>query len=121
MYQNDSFFTLSTGGQAGLLILSFAIAAVLIGIVWRIAHNKHWILRVIFGLIAIYIFEWFSPQIYYIYYVLLLDVPWQVVIGSPPTPQSLLKLLTFSDNANLSFHSRGVFGWLLIAISLLRK
>ena len=121
LYREDSFFTLTSAGQAGLVILSTMLAVSTLVLVWLLVTKRAWPVRLLIGLTALVLFEWLSPQIYYVYYVFLLDVPWQIVIGFPPNPVSILKLLSFTDNANLSFHSRGAFGWLLIGLAILRK
>lgn len=125
MYTDDSFFTLTLSGRIGLASISLALTVAVVVILWKVTGNRHGIVRhgvvrLLVALVTLYLFEWLSPQIYYLYYVFLLDVPWQNVIGYPPTLRALLKLLTFSDNANLSYHARGLLGWLLIALAIIR-
>ncbi|EFL88908.1 conserved hypothetical protein [Ahrensia sp. R2A130] len=68
------------------------------------------------AVIAFALFDWLTPQIYYFYYMVLIDnLPLQIVTQMPPSPLKLLHLLTFSERSNLSFHSRGLLGWTLIA------
>ena len=125
MYQDDSFFTLTQFGQVGLVSLSLILTVVVVVVLWRLTADRygivrHWVVRLLVALVTFYVFEWLSPQIYYLYYIFLLDVPWQMVIGVPPSPGSVLKLLAFGDNANLSYHARGLLGWLLIGLALIR-
>ena len=121
MYNEDSFFTLSVPGQIGLFALSCTLTVITLLIVWRISKGRHWALRLSIGLLAFFSFEWLSPQLYYTYYIFLLEVPWQLVIHQPPTPFGLTKLLTFSEHSNLSYHSRGLLGWAIIFTALAAK
>ncbi|MEN0040319.1 MAG: hypothetical protein AAF764_03175 [Pseudomonadota bacterium] len=74
------------------------------------------------SLVAFALFDWLTPQIYYFYYLGVIgDLPLQVVMDLPPTPTDLLRLLTFNERSNLSFHSRGLLGWALIAIALMQS
>ncbi len=119
MYSEDSFFTLSVPGQFGLLLLSTIVAAITLYIAWRVTRGRHWTLRILAALILFFAFEWFSPQIYYTYYIFLLGVPWQSVIQTPPTPFDLGQLMTFTGTANMSQHSRGILGWALVITALM--
>ncbi len=121
MYSEDSFFTLSTAGQTGLLLLSGVVAAATLYLTWRLTVRQHWSVRILIALSLFFAFEWLSPQIYYTYYIFLLEVPWQIVIQTPPTLSSLGKLLTFADNANLSHHSRGLLGVAMVIVALFNR
>jgi hypothetical protein len=118
MYSEDSFFTLSIPGQLGLVGLSCGLAAITLFACWRMTKKHPPITRIFIGIVAFYAFVWLAPQIFYTYYVFLLSVPWQNVIQTPPSPLSIIKVLSFSDNANLSYHSRGLLGWLTLIIAL---
>ena len=118
MYAEDSFFTLSELGQVGLLLISTALAVVVIFIAWRLTQKTHLVVGLLIVVLIFAVFEWLSPQIYYFYYIFLFDVPWQIVVQSPPTPSDLFALLTFRADANLSNHSRGLLGWVIILISV---
>ena len=120
MYREDSFFTLTIGGQIGLVTLSVLLAAIFLHICWRTTLGKFIWLRFAIAVFLFMSFVWLMPQIYYIYYIFLLDVPWQIVIQSPPTPVDLGRILLFAENANLSFHAQAVMGWALILLALLR-
>jgi len=120
-YTEDSFFTLSVSGQMGLLVISATLAAFWLWLVWRWSVSRPFWQRMLIAIVAFALFDWLTPQIYYFYYMLLIDsLPLQVVIKLPPSPLEMLRLLTFGERSNLSFHSRGLLGWALIAIAALR-
>jgi len=121
MYEGDSFFTLTSAGQIGLLLLSITLAAtVLIVAWWSTAHRATgW--RLTIAAMLFYLFIWLSPQIYYLYYQLIIDgLPWQIVVKAPPGPVELVELLSFTSRPNLSAHSKGTLGWALLALALFR-
>ena len=118
MYAGDSFYSLSGAGQAGLVVLSAFLAAVAVACVlapFRPATSPLW--RMTAALAAFWAFLWLSPQIYYVYYLIILDdLPWQMVVGLPPDPALIIDLLLFKGPASLSAHAKGVLGWLLLAL-----
>ncbi|MEO0547066.1 MAG: hypothetical protein AAF035_08965 [Pseudomonadota bacterium] len=119
LYDQDSFFTLSVAGRVGLVLLSATMAGLTLWLAWRWSRRKHILLRGLIGFGLFAAFEWLSPQVYYTYYLLLFEtLETQWVIGPPPGLGTLFGLLTFTDNANLSFHSRGLLGWAVILLSL---
>nr|WHW29432.1 hypothetical protein [uncultured bacterium] len=120
MYEEDSFFTLTVPGQVGLAVLSVVMSFIALWICWRLSHRIGLLPRALIALGLFYAFVWLAPQVYYTYYVFLLDgLPWQVVVRQPPSPLHLLNLLLFREQHNLSFHSQGVLGWLLIIVAAL--
>ncbi|MCH7943890.1 MAG: hypothetical protein IIB67_11770 [Proteobacteria bacterium] len=114
MYAGDSFFILPGVGQAGLAILSALLglaagACVLAveGFAWRMAA----------ALAVFWVFLWLTPQIYYLYYQIILDdLPWQIIVGLPPSPDALIDRFLFRGPATLSNHAKGVLGWALIGL-----
>ncbi|MEM1040772.1 MAG: hypothetical protein AAGI12_15025 [Pseudomonadota bacterium] len=119
LYAQDSFFTLSVAGRTGLVLLSATMAGLTLWLAWRLSRGRHLFLRGLIGFGLFAAFEWLSPQVYYTYYLTLFNtLKSQWVIGSPPGLATLFGLLTFTDNANLSFHSRGLLGWALILLPL---
>ena len=114
----DSFYSLSGAGQAGLLVLSAllaVIAALSVLAPFRTAISPLW--RMTAALAVFWAFLWLSPQIYYVYYLVILDdLPWQMVIGLPPDPAVMIDLLLFKGPATLAAHAQGVLGWLLLAL-----
>ncbi len=117
MYEGDSFFTLTTGGQVGLAILSLILALIWLLVEWRFA-------RFLWGFVLaaalFYLFVYLSPQIYYSYYrVIIGGLPAQWVI-SPPSLTHMIDLLSFRAGSTLSAHSQGALGWSLLAVALIR-
>ncbi|MEO1397259.1 MAG: hypothetical protein AAFU56_00140 [Pseudomonadota bacterium] len=120
LYGEDSLFTLALPARIGLVALSTLLAVLILWLARRWSLGRHPVMCLAIGLGLFAAFEWVSPQIYYTYYLIIFDtLPIQMVIDWPPGPVQLFKLLTFSDNANLSFHSRGVLGWSLLLVSVL--
>lgn len=118
MYESDSFFTLSAGGQAGLALLSLLLGLAVLWGVWRGTQAAPRGLRVLAALIAFWLFVWVSPQVYYQYYRLIIDgLPAQWVIWPPRWPGEAVRLLTFTGPANLSAHSQGILGWAMICVA----
>ena len=112
MYNEDSFFTLSVGGQIGLAILSLVLSAGLIWLVWRLGRRSRWITRILIGLGGYMIFAWASPQIYYSYYLMIFDgLPLQWVIRWPPEMAEAIREITFTARDSLASHGRGILGW----------
>ncbi|RLJ41403.1 hypothetical protein BCF46_3196 [Litoreibacter meonggei] len=122
MYEGDSFFTLTGPQQAGLLLLSVALACGWIYASWRLSARRPLVLRLAIGIVLFFGFVWLSPQIYYQYYRLIIDgLPAQFVVGWPLGPLHVVRLLTFQFDANLSAHSQGLLGWALIIVAALRR
>ena len=114
MYAGDSFFILSAAGQAGLAALS-TLLAVAAGA--AVLAFKTTVGRITSGLLVFWLFLWQTPQIYYLYYQLILDdLPWQIILGPPPSLDALLDWLLFRGPATLSNHAKGVLGWALLAL-----
>lgn len=124
MYGSDSFFTLSTGGQIGLAALSMTLACGMLVLTYRASRGRPFALRILIALLLFAAFEWLSPQIYYIYYRLIIQgLPLQWVIGMMPDPGAVPGLLTFTETHDLSAHGRGALGWMMVLLSVfaLRK
>lgn len=117
IYAEDSFFTLDFWQRAGLLAVSLALAGF---VAWgayaafrvaeaRLAPRLAMALGVFWG------FAWLSPQVYYLYYQSVIPgLPWQMVIGWPPRPDEILRLIGFQAAPSLSDHSKGVMAWALL-------
>ena len=118
MYAEDSFFGLSAAGQGGLVVVSTLLTLAAIACVLALFRvSKSLGLRMIAALSVFWVFLWLSPQIYYFYYQIILDdLPWQIVIGGPPNPTALIKLLLFSGPTTLADHAKGVLGWTLFIL-----
>lgn len=122
MYNGDSFFTLSSGGQTGLALLSLALAAatfVAAGRLFKLVPERglaaKLAARLGVAVFVMWLFIWLSPQLYYLYYLTLFDgLPWQIVVQNPPEFHAILQQITFTGPATLSDHSKGALAWLLI-------
>jgi hypothetical protein len=121
VYAGDSFYSLSLAGQGGLLVLSLSLALASVACVLALFRlSKSFGLRMIAACAVFWAFLWLSPQIYYFYYQIILDdLPWQIVVGGPPSPVSVIELLSFSGPATLADHAKGAFGWTLFVLVLL--
>jgi hypothetical protein len=117
MYTRDSFFTLSYLGQIGLAILSFMLAVCFLLLATRIARKFSSPVRLLISIAFFVLFVWLTPQVYYTYYYFLIEgLPLQWVVNAPPTPVDLGQLLTFTGPSNLSAHSKGALGWLMLIL-----
>jgi len=121
MYVEDSFFTLSIVGRWGLVLISLLLGGATLALLWRLIRERSILLRLLLAGALFAIFVWLTPQVYYLYYLVLIDgLSWQIVVAGPPSPFDLMRQLLFQDRANLSYHSRGVLGWTLILLALVQ-
>lgn len=122
MYAQDSFFDLSALGQVGLACLSGVLSLATLWALHRLARGRSIWVRLVCAVVAFWAFVWLSPQVYYMYYRLLIpDLPLQSVIKWPVGPWRLLELVTFQWRSNLSAHSQGVLGWALLAVAIFSR
>ncbi|WP_281857156.1 hypothetical protein [Litoreibacter halocynthiae] len=122
MYEYDSFFTLTGLQQIGLVAVSVGLMLCWGHVAWRLGAKRPLTLRIVIGVAIFVSFVWLSPQIYYQYYRAIIDgLPAQWVIGRPPGPLHILQLLSFQASANLSAHSQGLLGWLLLGLGAVRR
>lgn len=120
MYQEDSFFSLSSLGQIGLGFVSVALSLAVLAIAWRLMRGRRIIMRLGIATIIFFLFVWLSPQVFYTYYIFIFnEVSWQNVIKRPPTPFSLAQYISFQGRATLSAHSKGILFWALIVLALI--
>ena len=120
MYEGDSFFSLTLAGQVGLISVSAGLALLTIWAFVTCARHLPLVARLLLALCLFWLFVWLSPQVYYLYFMVLTGaLPLQVVVHLPPRPDTIVKLLGFAGNASLALHAQGLFGWLLIAVSLI--
>lgn len=118
MYAEDSFFTLGPVARIGLVGLSLALSAATLFLAWGLGRGRHWGLRLALGVGSLWAFAWLSPQVYYLYYQVVLDgLPWQIVVKAPPGPAEIIRLLGFSARPTLSDHGKGLLGWALILLA----
>ncbi|MEP0943252.1 MAG: hypothetical protein ABJH63_00890 [Rhizobiaceae bacterium] len=121
LYAEDSFFTLPFYGRVGLIALSSILATLTLWALWRLTAKRSLPIRLLVALVLFAAFEWLAPQIYYFYYLQIIEnLPWQWVIALAPPITDLWDLLIFRENNNLSFHSRAALGWLMLLIALIR-
>ncbi|KIT14229.1 hypothetical protein [Jannaschia aquimarina] len=119
-YARDSLFTLEAWQIAGVLAVAGLLAAIWVGLALR--TSGPWPVRLAFGAGLAWSFEWLSPQVFYLYYLAVLEgLPLQWVIGWPPAPARMLELLTFGEAESLSGLGRGLLGWVVILLSLWRR
>jgi hypothetical protein len=87
---------------------------------YRLLRNKPILIRLSGALILFWVFVWVSPQIYYTYYRMIIpDLPLQWVIWPPASPVDALRMMVFSGPQNLSAHSQGILGWVLLVVPFL--
>ena len=122
MYAQDSFFDLSPLGQVGLACLStvlFAVTALAARSLFK--GRPLWI--ILPGALCLFwLFDWLAPQIYYMYYrILIPGLPLQWVIWPPPGLAEIAGLVTFQGPQSLSAHSRGLLAWSLVLVGWLGR
>ena len=121
-YGEDSFFTLGWGGRVGVVAISLILFGFCLWVSYAAAASLGRVWRVSIALVAFWLFVWLSPQVYYMFYLLIFDgLPLQWVIKAPPGADVLLSLMTFTERATLSEHGKGVLGWAMVAAALLRR
>lgn len=110
------------GGRLGLVALTVGMSTAMIFLVWYGAAGLKRVPRVLLAIAAFWLFVWLSPQLYYLYYQMIFDdLPWQIVVKSPPGPANIAQLLSFTDRATLSAHGQGLLGWSLMLTALFRR
>lgn len=120
MYENDSFLTLSTAERIGLVSVTLLLSFLLIWLFWMTKKHVNIWIRPLLALVFLYLFIWLSPQIYYLYYLIIFDfLDIKNVIHPPFNPLTLLNLLAFSESEKLADHGKGILGWILIILSFL--
>lgn len=106
-------------GRTGLVCLSIALAAGLLLLVRRVVRHSTPSVRALAAAVLFYLFVWLSPQLYYIYYLMIFDdLPDQWVVGPPPAALEIIRLLFFVAQNDLSHHGQGVLAWVLLVAAL---
>lgn len=122
MYNQDSFFDLSAWGQVGLAALSLTLFVAVVAASWRLLHRRGLMLRVVGALGLFWLFVWLSPQVYYMYYRMIIpDLPLQWVIWPPHGAAKPAQMLMFSYRDTLSAHGQGILGWGVIVAPFVRR
>lgn len=120
MYEADTFFNLSILGRIGLGALSITLFALTVAAFYFVAKRMSLASRIVTAMVFLWAFIWLSPQIYYLYYLLLFDgLELQNVIHRPPSAHEIWTIMTFSDKAWLSSHAKALLGWAMILLSFL--
>ena len=122
MYSQDSFFDLSPWGQVGLACLSAVLFLLVVYAARALLRKRPVWLRILGALAIFYLFVWLSPQVYYLYYLTIIEgLPLQWVIWPPYRgPVDALLLLVFQGPHSLSAHGQGLLGWSLLAAPFLK-
>ena len=119
MYQQDSFFDLSGWGQVGLALISVTLFVAMLLITRRLLRCFPVWARIGGALVLFWLFVWASPQIYYMYYRMIIpDLPLQWVIWHAREPLKPLEMLFFAYQSNLSAHGQGILGWAMILTAM---
>ncbi len=121
-YGEDSFFTLGWGGRIGVVAISLILLGLCLWVCYAATGGLGRVWRVLIALAVFWLFVWLSPQVYYMFYLLIFDgLPLQWVIGAPPGADAVLRLMTFTERVTLSEHGKGVMGWAMVMAALLRR
>lgn len=120
MYRDDSFFDLSVWGQVGLAAISAVLFLIAVAVAWAILRKRHIVVRFSGAVVLFWMFVWLSPQVYYIYYRMIIpDLPLQWVIWPPPAGLRAVEILLFQYQANLSAHGQALLGWSMIIAAVI--
>ena len=121
MYEGDTFFHLTTQGRIGLIVLSIALSALMVWSYWKISSRFTLVVKLLLAFLFLWAFVWLSPQVYYQYYLLLIEgLPAQIVIQKPPSPATVLELASFTAQTSLSNHGKGILFWTLTLAGLIQ-
>lgn len=119
LYSQDSFFTLSALGQVGLVCVTLCLAAAAVTSCFWLGRRLPLLARIANAVLHFWLFLWLAPQAYYAYYRTIIDgLPEQWVINRPHTPIELFALMTFTGDATLSAHGKGILGWALVLTAI---
>lgn len=121
MYLQDSFFDLSSWGRIGLVCISSILFLSVLFATRTLLKYKPVLVKLTGSLVFFWLFVWLSPQVYYMYYrILIPSLPLQWVIWPMESPITAFKYLLFQGPQNLSAHSQGLLGWSLIVAPFVR-
>ena len=119
MYDGDSFFTLTMAGRIGLVVLSTVMFLGTLYLFHRASRRVGRLLGIAIAVVFLWLFVWLSPQIYYLYYMLIFDfLELKRIPDWPPDPIEIARLLFFIDDFNLSKHGKGILGWIMIVMAI---
>ena len=118
MYEGDSFFTLTPLGQTGLAGVSMVLAVGMVWVTWALARRRRLIARLLIWAALFIGFLWLSPQIFYLYYLTIIDgLPLQIVVAAWPDPAVLGREI-FPANRSLAADARLLLGIAMMATAL---
>lgn len=119
MYEGDSFFSLTMAARFALTLVSMGLAALTGAAFIKLTCRMSRPARLLLAPVFLWVFVWFSPQVFYLYYMMVFDhLPLQNVVQAPPGPSQIMHLLGFSGKAALSHHATGLLGWGLILLAI---
>ncbi len=122
MYSQDSFFDLSAWGQVGLVFISLTLFLMMVLLARRCLRRLPIWARFLWALTLFWVFVLASPQVYYMYYRMIIpDLPLQWVIWPPKDALIPFEILLFSHQQNLSAHGQGILGWAIILAAVLQR
>ena len=127
--ENDSFFTLTLFGRAGLVLLS---AVFLVSLFWLLAAKTRWLRKlwpepgmlfavdIALGWLIYLAAHHLSPQLYYSYYLILFDgLPAQWVINTQIDLEALRNLVIPGTKDRLSDFLATAGFWAVLPYTLL--
>ena len=119
MYADDTFFQLVLIGRVGLVAISVAMGMLAIWGTWALTRRARLPARILAALGFFCVFEWLTPQVHYLWYVLVIDgLPLQWVIAPWPDPGVVWRVMGFQGTPDLSNHGRAALGWALLLVGL---
>jgi len=118
MYRDDSFFALGLVEAGLLLAVTGAMVWGLLLLARRLCARGGLARRLVWAAGLFWVFLWFSPQVYSLFYQLIFGgLPVQIAITWPPSPETVLRRLVFAGPATLAAHGQGVLGWALLVLA----
>ena len=119
LYSGDTFFHLSPAGQYGLAAIALLLAGLSVAVMLWISKRLSLWGKLVTAIAVFWWFEWLSPQVFYVYYWMIMDgLPMQLVVNLPPSPQKLLAIMSFTGPATISAHSRGILFLVMLLLVL---
>ena len=73
MYEGDSAFTLSVASRVGLVLVSVVLVTGTIALFLKVSRSVGLPLKILLAIAFFWLFEWLSPQFYYLYYLQIFD------------------------------------------------
>ena len=100
-------------------MISIALAVATLAVGWVIKRGHSILVRILLAIVLYVLFIALSPQVYYLYYINIFDnLPLQWVARWPG--REPLDFFLFQGPDNMSAHSQGLLGWVLIGLAIFR-